>query len=167
MPIIRPHFLSEVQYNSMVQYSRGKEFPNACFDQYIKFSPSSDDPRARKLSNHVLSLLSTKNSEGSLDFALLSPGGGGEPQRVAIQEGMDTMPPLDDAPDWVHRYNEFIWFNQVNEHVVLFSMPDSSVICYAPSSIFRSMRKTSMSTLSWWYASSLREYWLAFSHTQP
>lgn len=113
MPVVRPHFLSDAHYGFMVEQLKGKSFQDSSFDRYLKFHPKPHDPRARKLSIHVLETITKENSGNSSQFTLAHKRRSS--RRVSIKENMYQLDGIPDDPEWVHRYNEFVLINQVSD----------------------------------------------------
>jgi len=128
MPLERPHFMSELQYEHMARRAKRNQFQNYWFDKYIKYPPSSDDPHSRKLSVHVLGLVSKENH----DFAVTSNAVTGQvgSRRISIQHGRESSDFLtNDAPNWVRFYNEFVFLNEVRKACILNALLPSSFLC--------------------------------------
>jgi len=95
MPVARPHFLSEEHYKFIVRHSKGKAFDTSWFNKYIKYPPSPEDPRARKLALSVVEALA--EAEG-LERLTSFVEAAHVVSAFMPQKSLDSIPTIGDAP---------------------------------------------------------------------
>lgn len=96
MPVARPHFLSEEHYGFIVRHSKGKEFDTSWFNKYIKYPPSPEDPRARKLALSVVEALA--EAEGLERLTSFVEAAHAVSAVSAFSSKRDSIPTIGDEP---------------------------------------------------------------------
>jgi hypothetical protein len=119
LPHSRPHYLSERHYAFMREHFKNptvRMWDPEIMKAYVKDSPPADDPRRWRNGAEVM-----LEVEMQLEAAVLMKmptaveiASGIKPRILADElAAMKEKNMIPDAPDWVHRANEAIFFNQV------------------------------------------------------